>query len=147
MRVVSRPSPGRTTICHIAPYRSVSLWCKGRNDGIGRRALAVCGAKPSHHRRQMHAFQCHGVCLCTTEEDVVFNATLRPDIPRRTISSGGAKAHVTRLEDVRLPSVVRTLRTIHGKRTRSNATVCAFAPPRKIWCSTHHYDPRGSRSR
>ena len=29
-----------------------SPWCKGTHRGIGRRELAVCGAKPSHHSLQ-----------------------------------------------------------------------------------------------
>ena len=57
------------------------------------------------------------------------------------VSPCGAKAEMTELEGVRLPSVVRSLRTTDGKCTRSNATVCAFAPPKKMWCSTPHYDP------
>ena len=52
--------------------------------------------------------------------------------PRRGIFSGGAKAPTTELEAVRLQSVVRRLRTTDGKRTPSNSTVCAFAPPKKL---------------
>ena len=52
--------------------------------------------------------------------------------PRRSVFSGGAKARMTEVEGVRLPSVVRRLRTTDCKRTRSNSTVCAFAPPKKI---------------
>ena len=51
--------------------------------------------------------------------------------PRRSVFSGGAKARMTEVEGVRLPSVVRRLRTTDCKRTRSNSTVCAFAPPEK----------------
>ena len=52
--------------------------------------------------------------------------------PRRSVFSGGAKARMTEVEGVRLPSVVRRLRTTGCKRTRSNSTVCAFALPKKI---------------
>jgi hypothetical protein len=51
---------------------------------------------------------------------------------RRGIFSGGAKAPTTELEAVRLQSVVRRLRTTDCKRTPSNSTVCAFAPPKKV---------------
>ena len=32
--------------------RSLLRWCKGTHHGIRKRGLAVCGAKPSHHRLQ-----------------------------------------------------------------------------------------------
>jgi len=44
---------------------------------------------------------------------------------------GGAKAHTVEFERVRLPSVVRRLRTTDGKRTPSTSVMCAFAPPEK----------------
>ena len=51
---------------------------------------------------------------------------------RRGILSGGAKAPTTEWEAVRLQSVVRRLRTTDCKRTPSNSTVGAFAPPKKV---------------
>ena len=44
---------------------------------------------------------------------------------------GGAKAHTVELERVRLPSVVRSLRTTEGKHTPSTSVMRAFAPPEK----------------
>ena len=52
--------------------------------------------------------------------------------PWRSIFSGGAKAHMTELERVRLQSVVRRLCTIHCKRTSSNSVMCAFASLKKM---------------
>ena len=45
--------------------------------------------------------------------------------------SGGAKAHTEESESESLRCVVRNLRTTHRKFSRSDSTVCAFAPPEK----------------
>ena len=50
----------------------------------------------------------------------------------RMILSGGAKARMTELEGERLQTVVRSLRTTACTRTRSNSTVRAFAPSKKM---------------
>ena len=50
---------------HNGP-RSLLPWCKGTHRGIGRRELAMCGAKPSHHRLQ-NITVTHRLCLCTME--------------------------------------------------------------------------------
>ena len=50
--------------------RCLPRWCNSTHDRIGKRGLAVCGARPSQNRLRTHALKFHHVCICTTNSSV-----------------------------------------------------------------------------